>query len=74
MHLLSSTLRAWEGASLTGSLLPQLVALPDAAKAVALGTLLRSTSLTSLTLHGCRLGMRSAECISELLVERCVLG
>ena len=42
MRQLSALLRSWERATLNGSLLPQLVALPDAAKAVALTTLLTS--------------------------------
>ena len=67
VRLLSATLRTWDRSSLTGAFLPQLVALPDPAKAVALMTLVRARGLSSLTLRDCRLGERSASSIGEIL-------
>ena len=67
MRALSATLRDWDRPALNGSDLPVLATLLDASKAIALGALLRSRTLTRLTLSNCRLGESSATAIGGLL-------
>ena len=67
VRILSSTLRDWDRPTLNGSFLPQLVALDDPPKAIALSGLLRCRVLTTLNLRECRLGEQCAHAIGELL-------
>ena len=67
VRAVSAQLRSWVRPALAAAQLPRFVGLPDAAKAVALASLLPSRTLTSLSLRDCRLGERSAQALGQLL-------